>query len=108
MTLRRETLTLALDQAALAEIAGGVLAGDAVEAGHPTFQAARVGSDVLDVIDALNDLHALARYDRPVLDPDLFREAAVDLGTVRDEQRIARHDRANEALDGVAGQVGQL
>ena len=58
-----------------------------------------MGIDVLDMMDAVGDILSVCGDDGPVFDADLLREAAMDLGAIRDEQGIAGHDRLQERLD---------
>ena len=91
--MRRESITLALDHAAPTEIAFEILGRDAIEGTHPAFQPAGVGADVLNVLDALDDMLAVRGDHGLVLDADLLGETPIGLGAVGDEQGVGRHHR---------------
>lgn len=93
---------LAVETAVPAEIVGQVLGRDAAERLHPSFEAAGVGVDVLDVIDAEGPL-ARAGVERHVQDAALIGDAAVALGAVRDEHIGGIDARRQHALDGGVG-----
>ena len=65
---------MTLKEAAPAEIVLQVLSGDAVEASHPSLQAAVVGIDVLDVEDAVQHPRSLLHVNRAVGDASFASE----------------------------------
>ena len=81
-TPRCKAIGLPLDHASPTEVGRQVLGCDAVEGTQPAIQAAHVGVDVLDVIDAVDHVVTLRGDNGDVLDASLARETAVDLGSV--------------------------
>ena len=70
---RRNIPIMPLNQATPGQIVAQVVGGDAVEAAQPFFQAAIVGIDVLDMINAGDDTLTSGQIDRAVGDAHCFR-----------------------------------
>ena len=71
------------------------------------FEPARIGVDVLDLTDARDDMLPVGSDDGLVFDADVLGKAAVDLGAIRDQQRISRHHWPQKQLDDAAFEIGQ-
>ena len=81
-----------------AQVIVKIVAGNAVKAIEPLFEAAVIGIDVLDVDSAL-DAQASAEVDGVVRDVGILRKVAVGRIAIADQQRIPGQDGLQEGTE---------
>lgn len=104
---RGDRAVQSLHETSPAEVAREVSGGDAIQACHPTLQAAVICVDVLDVENAVADMLAGGPVDRLVVEAGLAGDLGLGLAGIGAEQRVRSQRRQQLAADGLGLRIGE-